>query len=377
MKVSVLSDVLQKKLPLVIKAVSPRGQLPVLMNVLLEAKAGKLQVSSTDLEIGVQIELPANVEEEGGTTVPAKTFTELFLSLPQEKVTLILKENTLEVKTSKTKSTFQTIPKEEFPTLYEEKGEEILRLNQSLWRKEFTKVIFCASPDTTRPALSGILIKQEEQQVLLVTTDGYRLSLKQLVSAKKDKSEHIDQKSYLIPARALREAIAVKETEGDVVISVSTKSNQVILEQNNTIIVSRLIDADFPSYQKIIPPNHTTQISFDREEMFNAIKICAIFARESANIVRLEIKKEKTIISANLPSVGENTTEIDTVLVGEEANIAFNARYLLDLFNTLPEKEMIFEMTGPLNPGMFRIKDDETFLHIIMPIRVQSNNEPA
>ena len=128
MKVTILSDVLQKKLPLVIKAISPRGQLPVLMNVLLEAKKGKLHISSTDLEIGVQVELAANVEEEGGTTIPAKTFSELFLSLPQEKVSFLLKENTLEVTTSKTKSTFQTISNEELPTLYEEKGEEILRL---------------------------------------------------------------------------------------------------------------------------------------------------------------------------------------------------------------------------------------------------------
>lgn len=345
------------------------------MNFLLEAKEGKLHVSSTDLEIGITVELPANVEEEGGTTVLAKTFSELLLSLPQEKILLTLKENALEVRTSKTKSTFQTIAKEEFPTLYEEKGEEMLRLPQTTWRKEFGKVIFCASPDTTRPALSGILIKKEEQGVLLVATDGYRLSLKQLTHAKRKEEKTQEKDRYLIPARVIREATAVKETEGDLVVRVSAKNNQVLLEQNNTIIVGRLIDADFPAYQKIIPTSQTTTIQFEREEMLQAVKICSIFARESANIVRLQVDKEKTTVSANLPSVGENSVDIDAVLKGEEAHIAFNARYLLDLFNALTEKEMICEMTGALNPGVLKIKGDESFLHIIMPIRVQSNGE--
>ncbi len=369
MKVSVLSEVLSKKIPLVTKAVSSRGQLPVLMNLLLEAKSGKLYISGTDLEIGIQIELPANVEEEGAITVPAKTFSELILSLPQEKITFVLERNTLVVKTSKTKSTFQTIPKEEFPALYEDKGEEILRLTQATWRKEFGKVIFCASPDTTRPALSGVLLKKEESSILLVVTDGYRLSLKQIRSMKIKVEE--ESVRYLIPARVIRESMSVKETEGDLAIYISTKNNQVILEQNNTVIISRLIDAEFPNYQKIIPTTHNTQISFDREEMLNAVKICAIFARESANILRLQIGKEITTISANLPSVGDNTVEIDTVLKGEEASIAFNARYLLDLFTAISEKEMFLEMTGALNPGMFKIKGDDSFLHIIMPIRVQ------
>lgn len=371
MKVSVLSDVFQKKLPLVTKSVSSRGQLPILMNVLLEAKAGKLHISGTDLEIGVQIELSANVEEEGATTVPAKTFSELILSLPQEKITFVLEGNTLTVRTSKTKSTFQTISREEFPALYEEKGEEILRLSQATWRKEFGKVIFCASPDATRPALSGILLKKEENSVLLVATDGYRLSLKQVLNTKKEEGE---EKQYLLPARVIREAMTVKETEGDFIIRASSKSNQVIIEQGNTIIVGRLIDAEFPAYQKIIPSAGTTRVSFDREELANAVKICAIFARESANILRLAVSKEKTVVSANLPSVGDNSVEIDGSLSGEEGQIAFNSRYLLDLFGAISEKEMVFEMTGPLNPGVFKVKGDDSFLHIIMPIRVQSDS---
>lgn len=370
MKVSVLSDVLQKKLPLVTKAVSSRGQLPVLMNVLLEAKGGKLYISGTDLEIGVQIELSANVEEEGAITISAKTFSELILSLPQEKITFVLEGNTLTVRTPKTKSTFQTIPKEEFPALYEEKGEEILRLSQATWRKEFGKVTFCASPDATRPALSGVFLKKEENSVLLVATDGYRLSLKQVLHTKKEGEEDLTQ--YLLPARVIREAMTVKETEGDFIIRISGKNNQVIIEQNNTIIVGRLIDADFPAYQKIIPSTSTTKVTFDREEMANAVKICAIFARESANILRIQVSKEKMVLSANLPSVGDNSVEIDGTLSGDEGQIAFNSRYLLDLFAAVGEKEMVFEMTGPLNPGVFKIKGDESFLHIIMPIRVQS-----
>lgn len=371
MKVFLLSENLQKKLPFVNHAVSLRSQLPILLNLLIEAKGGKIKISSTDLEIGIQVELPANVEEEGIITVPAKIFTELISSLPQEKVLLETKQGSLEVKTQKTKSSFQTIPGEEFPKLYQEKGEKIISLKKEELNKNFTKVVFAASTDTSRPALSGILIKKEENGFLLVATDGYRLSLKKQKETKNDNISDF-KGHFLIPARAIKEILGLKDQEENIEIYVLNKNNQIFIEQTNIVLVGRLIDAEFPLYEKIIPQTFSTRFFIDKEELQKAVKMCAIFARETANIIKFLIKKDKLIVSANMPSVGENTVETDIKLEGDENEIAFNARYLLDFLTYINEENLVFEMTGSLNPGVFKIKDDSSFLHLIMPIRVQS-----
>lgn len=370
MKANILLENLQKKLLLVNKAVSSRSQLPILLNFLVETKEGQLFFSATDLEIGIQIAIPANIEEEGGVTIPAKTFIELINSLPSGKVTLETKENTIIITTVKTKSILQTLPREEFPKLYETKGEEIVRIKREVLQKEFAKVIFAASTDVGRPALSGVLLKREKDSILTVGTDGYRLSLKQhpVVLGKNDYEEH---KPLVIPARVLREIVMAKEDAGETGIFITKESNQVLFEQDTEIIVGRLIDAEYPAYERIIPTSFSTQCTFDREEMQKAVKLSAIFAREAANIIKFIIKKDGITVSANTPSVGENTVSVEAKVSGEENEIAFNARYLLELFSNVNEAEMVFEMTGALAPGVFKIKDDPSFLHLVMPIRVQ------
>ncbi|MDP3987611.1 MAG: DNA polymerase III subunit beta [Candidatus Levybacteria bacterium] len=373
MKIYLLSENLQGKLSFVNRAVSLKNQLPILSNILLKAKGGNLKISSTDLEIGIQTEIPANVEEEGGITVPAKTFSELINSLPcDEKISIETVNNNLKIGTQKTKSLLQTIAEDEFPKLYEEKGEKILTLSKETLYKNFSSVIFAASTDSGRPSLSGVLMKRKKNGFSLVATDGYRLSLKDFnIVLKKEEKEEKD--SLLIPARVFRELITLKEQDEDINIFVSKKSNQILFEQNQTILVGRLIDALYPPYEKIIPTSFLTSASFDKEEMQKAVKICSIFARESANIIKISIKKDKMIISANTPSMGENTVDVEAKIIGEENEIAFNARYLLDLFSNTQDDEMIFEMTGALNPGVFKQKNNPDFLHIIMPIRVQNS----
>ncbi|RJQ38435.1 DNA polymerase III subunit beta [Candidatus Microgenomates bacterium] len=376
MKVHLLSENLQKKLVFLNKGVSTKSQLPVLLNLLIKTVNGKLQISSTDLEIGIQVEIPANIEIEGGITVPAKTFSELVNSLPQGKITLEKEGNVLTVSTLKIKSTFPTISEEEFPKLYEEKGEKLIILKKETLNKDFLSVIFAAASDMGRPALSGVLMKREEGGFSLVATDGYRLSLKEIndKSLKKAEDKEDQEKTLLIPARIFREVISLKDDGEEVNVYVSYKNNQILFEQNETIMVGRLIDAEYPMYEKIIPSSFLTSITFDREEMQKAVKICSIFARETANIIKFTLKKDSIIVSANTPSVGDNKVEVEAKLTGEENEIAFNARYLLDILSNMDSEDIIFEMTGPLNSGVFKIKDDSSFLHLIMPIRVQNTD---
>lgn len=366
MKISLSTETLQKKLPIVFRAVTTRAQLPILTNFLFETKDNILSISATDLEIGIQIKIPAKIEKEGSVVVPAKIFTELISFLPIGEVTIEEKDGAIEVISKKTKSMLQIANKEEFPQLYEEKGEEIISLSEAEFKKALNNVFFAASMETTRPALSGVLFKKEEE-ITFVATDGYRLSLQKIDTETIKVSK--ENMSLILPLKVIREALSFKDG-GDISFFVSKKINQVIFFQNDTLLVGRLIEAEFPVFGKIIPTDVSTTVKFDREDLLRAVKTCAIFAKDTANIITFDLKKEKIIISSKTASLGENNVEIEAMLTGEENEIAFNARYLLDALSRIEENDLIFEMTGPLNPGVFKIASNPGFLHLIMPIRV-------
>ncbi len=363
-----MTNNLQKKLSFLNHGVSQKSQLPILLNILLETtESNKLKICTTDLEIGIETYLSATIDEPGGITVPAKMFSELINSLPDDTLTIQTTDSMLEVVSKKTKSTFPTTAKEDFPSLYEQKGEKIATLEEARMHDDFGSVVFSASSDTTRPALSGILVRKEAEGFLLVATDGFRLSLKHYKLPESTTMED----TFIVPARVFKELLAIKEEKSAIVMYVSSGSNQILFEQGETILIGRLIEAEFPNFEKIIPSDFSVSVAFDREEMQKAVKICSIFARDAANIIKFAFHKDHIIVSSSASAAGENTVKVDATLTGEENEIAFNARYLLDLFSNVQAKEMVFEMTGPLNPGVFKIKDDASFLHLIMPIRVQ------
>jgi DNA polymerase III subunit beta len=370
MKIRVLTSNLQKKLSFANHAISAKSQLPILLTFLLEATNDTLRIKSTDLEIGIELELPAEIDEEGSLAVPAKTFTELIASLPEDTITLESKEGLLEVMSKRTKSIFQTMNKDEFPRLYDEKGEKVTTLSHETLKKGFASVIFAASSDAARPALTGVLVKQEDGGFLLVATDGYRLSLKHQPTEQKTAVSE-KELSLLVPARVFREVISLKES-GDIDMFISAKNNQIVFSESEMTLIGRLIEAEFPPYERIIPSDHASQVRVNREELLKAVKICSIFARETANIIKFSLKNERMVVSSQTPSVGENTVEVEATLTGEENEIAFNARYLLEVLSHLEEDELVFEMTGPLNPGVFKIYNDTSYLHLIMPIRLQT-----
>lgn len=368
MKAALLAENLQKKISFLNHAISSRSQLPILSNFLIETKKGKLKISATDLEIGIITHVPANVAEEGSVTVPAKTFSELVMNVGEGKVELLLSDKALKFKGNKVEAVFQTMPAEDFPKIHEGKGDEVARIAKEEIDKEFSRIVFSAAQDGGRPALSGVLINQDMKDFTVVATDGYRLSLRRGLSAGGKKGESV---SMLVPARVIRELFSIKDEGEYVSVLVSNESNQIIFSQGETVLVGRLIEAEYPAFEKILPASFSTSSSFGKAALLSAVKICSVFARDTANIVKFSIEKDRVIVSANTPSVGENKVEIEAKIEGEENEIAFNARYLLDFLGNIDDEDLIFEMNGPLNPGVFKIKGNPNFLHLIMPIRVQ------
>jgi len=207
---------------------------------------------------------------------------------------------------------------------------------------------------------------------IMVATDGYRLSLKKnLLGENSQLKEGI---TMIVPARVIRELILIAKEVSEVKMYSSKEENQVIFCRDDITLVGRLIEAEFPNFEKIIPSDFSTRTVFDREDLQRAVKACHVFAKTAANIVRISIKQEKIIVYASALSVGENIVEVDAKTIGEENEIAFNARYLLDLFSSIEEESVSLEMTGPLSPAVFRIVGDDSFLHLIMPIRIQQES---
>lgn len=371
MKIVCLQENLQKALFLINRIISQKTQLPILSNVLLSARKNSLSLLATDLELAIRIEVPAKIEREGEVAIPAKIFLDLISILSPEKIEMEVRETTLNLKTKNQRATFSGMPAAEFPPFGDKKGDLVLSVSGDILKKNIKIIAYAASTDESRPVLNGVLLKNKGGQCVFVATDGYRLSFK----AMGEKIKQDTSTPLIIPGRILKELCFLIDKEGGeggrVNVFMMPQQNQVRFEVGGGILMGRLIEGEFPDYEKIIPQNANTTLMVERDDFLNSVKIASVFARDSANIVRITIKKDGLLISANAPQIGENESFVEARITGEENEIAFNSRFLLEFLTSIEEKEIVFEMTGPLNPGVFKIKGDDSFLHLIMPVRIQ------
>lgn len=368
-QVTVFIDRLTKALSQVCRIVSTRGQLPVLGNVLLTAKDSTLSLTTTNLETAITTKITAVVEKEGEITVPAKQINEITSLIKEEKVKISVENNSLLIKGKKTKNTLTTTPASEFPPITKKEGQPNLIIKEKELERAIMQTAVATSQEESRPLLGGVRVIKKEKGIEAAATDGYRLSVRDIVVEKGE----ID-KVYIFPIRALLEVVRTAQEEKAKEIKVITidSQNQAVFLFENTEIVTRLIDGEFPNFQKIIPPSFTTKITIDKEELVNAVKIASVFARESANIVKLKIANKTLTVSANAPSVGENASTLEVDHKGEDIEVAFNFRFLLDFLSVVDSERVVFETNGALNPGVFKAEKDPGLLHIIMPVRVQA-----
>lgn len=373
MKLSILQENLSQGLVIASRSVATRAQLPVLGNVLLGTDKGRLKLSATNLETGINLWLGAKIEKEGAISIPAKILTEFVSSLPAGRVEIESRENTLYLTSGSYEASFVGLAANEFPTVPSMKTKAVLKFESSLLSSAINQTALAAAQDEGRPILTGVLLKSQNKELTLVATDGYRLSLKKLKKVVGIEKVKEFKKGLVLPARTLLEVarVATEETEGKIGLAVTPKASQVIFAVDDIEIVSRLIEGNFPDFEKIIPDKGKTKALVEREELTRAVRIASIFARESANIVKFSLQKGNLEVSANTAQVGDNKSRVEAKIEGETGKIAFNSRYLLDFLNIVGADQISFEMTGSLNPGVFKPVGDDSYLHIIMPVRVQ------
>ena len=372
MKLEILQENLNQAVSIISRLVSTRAQLPVLSNILLKAENNQLKLSATNLETGMNLWVNAKVSQPGAVTIPARVLGELVASLPPEAVTLTSQGDKLTVSGGKYNASVNGIAAEEFPAVPSlAKGAEGLRLDKNMLINTVGEVAVAAGTDEARPVFTGIKLELNKDTLRLAATDGYRLSVK-VVNGVKAGSK---VRSMVVPAKALSELARVLsglKGEGQtVILSPSEAEKQLILAADNVEIVTRLLEGEFPDFDKIIPATAKTKVRLNREELLAAVRGAAVFAKDSANIVKFKIEDQSLTISANAPQVGENEVSVSAQKTGDNGEIAFNSRYLLELLNVIDSDEISLEMSGPLSPGVFKLAGDSGFLHLIMPVRVQ------
>jgi len=373
MRLSVLQENLAQGLNIASRSVATRAQLPILSNVLLTTDKGRLKISATNLETGINLWVGAKIEKEGSLSVPAKILSEFVSSLPAGKIELEAKENSLSLSAGAFKADFIGLSAAEFPLVPSLTGKVNVSFEGKVLASAVSQVAFAAATDEGRPVLTGVLILPKGNQLVLAATDGYRLSMKKLKEVKGLEKLAQSKSGLIIPSRTLIEVARLvgEADEEKIKLAITPKASQVIFALGEAEIVSRLIEGKFPDFEKIIPESSTTKVTVETETLTRAVRMAAIFARESANIIRFEIKGAKLRVSANTAQVGGNISEVEAKVEGKEGKVAFNSRYLLDFLNTISADQVSFEMSGALNPGVFTALGDKSFLHIIMPVRVQ------
>jgi len=375
MKFSCLQENLAKGLAIVGRAVATRSTLPVLSNILMATDEGRLKLSATNLEIGINCWIGAKVAEDGATTVPARLLTDFVTSLPPERIDgqLITRTQTLNLKCTHYEANIKGIDAQEFPLLMALSEDTGIDLDPITLRRMINQVAFAAAIDESRPVLTGVLAEISGTSLTMAAADGFRLS----VRSTELPGEPPASASVIIPAKALQELARVSaEQDEPIRMTIAPNRGQVFFRMTDIDLISQLIEGTFPDYKQIIPTSYTTHSVADTGELLNAVKIASFFARESANIIRFRIAPGdqgmggRLTIMATSSELGDNVSEVDSAVEGEPIEIAFNARYLMDVLSVLSAQQVALQTSSPSSPGVLKPVGDESFVHVLMPMHI-------
>ncbi|MFA5933987.1 MAG: DNA polymerase III subunit beta [Candidatus Paceibacterota bacterium] len=337
--------------------------LPILNSILLIASGSSLKLRATNLSLGVEVEIPAKVEKEGVAAIQGNVLNNLFSSMNQSQaVTLELKDENLLITTKQHRLLVKNYPPDDFPTIPLVSGESF-----SIPVKKFIdgiqSVFYSSSVSDIKPEISSVYIYPEDDYLVFVATDSFRLAEKKVKVSKK-----IDFSGILIPFKNISEIIRIfNETEDD--IKIEFNKNQISISAKNVYATSRLIDGIFPDYKQIIPKNHTTEAVLLKQDFLNALKISNIFS-DKFNQINFSLKPKSKIfeIFSKNSDVGENKTSIEGALSGDDVELSFNYKYILDCFQSITSDSVSLLFNGPQKPMIIRGVSDQSYMYLVMPM---------
>jgi len=362
MKFKVDKNILAKGLDTIQNVISAKATLPILANFLLETQKNNLRLTATDLNIGISCVIPVEIQEPGAITLPARRFNSIIKELSDTEIVINAKKNNIvTIETDSCQFKIIGLAAEEFPKLPEFKDKEVIELEQALLKQMLHRTSFAVSLDETRYILNGIMFKINQSNLTLVATDGKRLA----IDTKKLNKTAGKEINMIVPIKTIQELQRNLQDEGT--LSIIIGANQVLFDLGSAIVISRLIEGEFPDYQQVIPAAAESKIKINREQFLLAIRRAALLSTPDYQAVKFEVFKNKLVLSKSTPDVGESREEVAMEYSGKELLIGFNPNYLSDVLKNLEGEIVELEISGSEKPGVIR---DEGYVYIVLPMRL-------
>lgn len=362
MKLKVGKKDLLNGIQVVQNVITPKATLPILSNILIETQSGGLKLTATDLDIGISCIVPVDIQEQGAITIPAKRFGDIIKELPGENIMLTTKKNNLVIiETESCQFKVMGLSPEEFPKLPEFKDKQVVKLEQSTLKHMLNLTSFAVSYDETRYILNGVLFKIKKNSLILVATDGKRLA----VIEKKIEQGLDAGVNIIIPIKTIQELNRNLKEDGEVSLIIG--NNQALFDLGGIVVISRLIEGEFPDYQQVIPPVSENKVGVDREHLLLAVKRAALLSTLDYQAVKLEVFKDRVVVSKSTPDIGESYEELPAEYKGKEIAIGFNPTYLVDVLKNLSEGKIQLEVSDSEKPAVVRING---YTYIVLPMRL-------
>jgi len=380
MKLECQQENLAEGLTVVGRVVPAKSTLPVLSNVLLSTRDGELQLTANNLELSVAHRVPAAVDTEGNITLPARLLADYVALLDHgQKVALELnsKSHKVHLACGRYEANVAGIDAEDFPPVPAVSGGSSFSIPSGLLKQAIGEVVFAAAPDDTRPVLAGVLVKISGGELTLAAADGFRLAVRTV-----DLPEEGPELTMIVPARTLTEVARLLSDSNDEPVAINTtpNGNQIYFAFGKTEITSRLIEGQFPDYDRIIPSDAKTNVKLSTGDFLRATRAATVFARDNSNIVRLECSPPREnaelalgslLVKSTSAEMGDNEGTLDASVDGEDTQIAFNGRYLRDALEAIDTPDVVLQITGPSSPGIIKpASEGNGYLHVIMPMHV-------
>ena len=372
MELVVRKNDLLRELQLFQGIVERKNTIPILANVLMEAKGDQVSFLATDLEVALRSRCTATVTKPGSLTIPAKKFYEIVKSLPETDIRITEDKGGVKIAADRFDSRMQTLPREDFPTLPESGGTPTAALTRNAVKEIVAKTQFAITGEDTRYFLNGALFVLRPEEMSLVATDGHRLALVSVKRTGASKGQNdADEVKAILPKKTLGElGRLLNEGEGD--ISYERGENHLFFQVGDRMLISRMIDGQFPAYERVIPKGNDKHIELERDRLTNAVKRVALMSNERSRAVKIQIDTGKVDVTSSSPDIGEAQETLLVDYSGSPMQICFNAQYILDFLAAVATDVVSLELKDEVSQAVMKPVGAEgyDYTYVIMPMRV-------
>ena len=368
MKITCTKEMLNHAVQTVQKAIATKTPMPILTGIYLSAKDNKLELQATNYEIGISCTIDAVVEEPGDIVLSGRYFQELVRKLPGDNIEICssLEDRTIKITSNQAQFNLLSLPAEEFPVLNSPTSDTILTVKDNILRELIKKTVFACANDESKPIFTGALLEIDQHNITMAATNTHRIAIK------KDQIGHnVSTVKMIIPSKILNELARIMISDIPMDVTIYYQKNHVSFAFDNIYILSRLIEGNFPDYNKVIPPTFATLITITTDAFMDAVERVSLLARDTDyNIIKLAFKNDCVIITSNNPDVGKACETVPAVMQGNEIEIAFNAKYVTDILKNITSDKLLFSLNTPLSPASIKPIDDTSYNYIITPVRI-------